>query len=131
MAKRSRANPGRGTAGKCRVRTKVWFQIGPSRVFGRGLAALLEAVARRGTLRAAANDVNMSYRYAWELIRQAERRLGKALLDRRVGGARGGASALTGDGEHMLAVFNQLNEEVAAFADKRFDALCRREKANA
>ncbi len=121
----------RGGAARAVARTKVWFEVGGSHVFGRGLARLLESVDRLGTLRAAAGEVKMSYRYAWELIRVAERHLGKALIVRRAGGLRGGASALTADGEHMLGVFRRLNEEVAAFADDRFEALCKRENADA
>ena len=60
----------------------------------------------------------MSYRYAWELIRAAELHLGEPLAVRRIGGSHGGGSALTPRGERMVAVFERLNADVAAYADK-------------
>jgi len=105
------------------VRTKVWFEAGGKHIFGAGIADLLDEVDRRGTLTAAAKTVNMSYRYAWQLLRTAETHLGRSLVVRRAGGASGGGMALTDEGRHALTVFRALNREVADFADKRFDEL--------
>lgn len=112
------------------VRSKVWFESAGTHIFGCGLAHLLENVNRSGTLRDAAKAANMSYRYAWNLIRMAENHFGKTLIDRHAGGADGGGSALSCDGQHMLKVFKQLNKEVASFADRRFLKLYNRDKAN-
>ena len=92
---------------------------------------LLENVHRLGTLQKAAKSTNMSYRYAWNLIHNAEHHFGKVLINRRVGGQHGGSSKLTPDGLQMLEVFNQLNEQVAVFTDKKFAELYTGEKANA
>ncbi|MHC4636490.1 MAG: winged helix-turn-helix domain-containing protein [Planctomycetota bacterium] len=110
------------------VRSKVWFETAGSHVFGRGLAILLENVHRSGTLRDAAKDADMSYRYAWNLIHTAEEHFGKTLIDRHAGGRHGGGSALSADGLYMLEVFNQLSKEVDAFADGRFAELYNKER---
>jgi molybdate transport system regulatory protein len=113
------------------VRSKVWFESAEAHVFGMGLARLFENINRLGTLQDASKAAGMSYRYAWNLIRMAERHFGKRLIERHAGGADGGSSALSADGRHMLEVFRQLNEEVAGFADERFAKLFAGEKANA
>jgi len=105
------------------VRTKVWFELDDEHVFGGGLARLLASIDRCGSLTAAAKAVHISYRRAWDLIRTAEDHLGQALVNRRTGGARGGGSALSGAGRHMLNVFARLDREVADFARGRFDEL--------
>lgn len=102
------------------VRSKLWFQKEEDHVFGPGLAGLLESVKDRGSLRAAVADVKISYRHAWEMIREAEQHLGVPLIEPRVGGKGGGSSALSENGKRFLSVFRLVSEEVAAFADTRF-----------
>ena len=113
------------------VRSKVWFESAGTHVFGCGLAHLLENVTRYGTLQEAAKAAQMSYRYAWNLIRMAENHFGKTLIERHAGGKDGGGSTLSPDGLHMLEVFKQLNKDVAVFADERFLELYSKDKAGA
>jgi molybdate transport system regulatory protein len=117
-------------AGKIKVCSKIWFEVDGSRVFGSGLAQLLSNVDRLGTLQEAAKAANMSYRYAWSLIRFAEDHFGRQLINRQAGGHGGGGSELCKEGKVMLDVFEQLNSEVASFADSRFLKLYKQEKAN-
>lgn len=106
------------------VRTKVWIETAGSRVFGSGLARLLENIERFGSLRRAADEAGMSYRYAWNLIGAAEDDLRTRLIIRRTGGSGGGGSALSAEGRRLLGIFRALSREVADFADARFGALC-------
>ena len=110
------------------VRTKVWLEAAGLHVFGSGLARLLENVERLGTLRQAAEAADISYRHAWNITRGAEEHLGKVLLVRQAGGRRGGGSVLSADGRHMLEAFKRLDEQVAAYAQRRFAVLFEQEK---
>jgi molybdate transport system regulatory protein len=112
------------------VRSKVWFEAAGAHIFGSGLAGLLENVEHFGTLQDAAKASNMSYRYAWNLVRMAEQHFGRVLIDRHAGGQCGGGSKLSPDGLRMLEVFKKLNEQVAVFTDKKFTELYAGEKAN-
>lgn len=105
------------------VRTKVWLETAGVRVFGNGLARLLESVDIMGTLGGAAGEAGLSYRYAWNLIRSAEGQLGRKLVIRHTGGAGGGSSVLSEHGRHMLSLFQTLNSDVAAYADRRLSDL--------
>lgn len=62
-------------------------------VFGNGLAELLEEIDRRHSVLEAANQLKMSYRYALHRLSLAEERLGKSLVTRVRGGAKGGGSS--------------------------------------
>jgi len=115
---------------KTTVRSKIWFEVAGAHAFGSGLARLLENINHSGTLRNAAKASNMSYRYAWNLIRMAEHHFGKVLINRHAGGRCGGSSELSPDGLHMLDVFKQLNEQVAVFTDKKFAELYTGRKIN-
>jgi len=105
------------------VRSKVWFVIDELHAFGSGLAGLLEGIDRLGTLSQAALGTGMSYRYAWKLIKNAEKHAGTRLTVPQPGGAGGGRSKLSADGRQFLAAFQRISQEVASFADSRFREL--------
>ena len=90
------------------------------RRFGPGVAALLEEVREKRSLRAAAGSMGMAYSKAWRIVRSAEEALGHKLLDSTIGGRHGGGAALTPEAEALLAAYRALREEVGAFALERF-----------
>ena len=73
------------------------------KLFGPGVAQLLEGVAQLGSLRRSAARMEMSYNKAWSVVHDCEEQLGFALLERRIGGAGGGGAALTEKGKELLA----------------------------
>ena len=105
------------------VRTKVWFTTGNRHAFGAGLARLLENVDRYGTLRRSAKETGMSYRHAWNLIKNAENHLKKRLVVKHPGGIGGGSSELSQNGRRLLEAFHHLNRDVARYATSRFSEL--------
>jgi molybdate transport system regulatory protein len=105
------------------VRTKVWFTTGNRHAFGDGLAGLLQNVERYGTLSRSARESGMSYRHAWNLVRNAETHLKKRLIVKHPGGAGGGHSELSRDGRRLLKAFHHLTRDVARYADSRFSEL--------
>ena len=104
------------------VRSKVWFVAGDEHAFGSGLTSLLQNVDRLGTLAEAARSAKISYRRAWDLIKSAEKHLGKRIIIPQSGGVGGGRSILSPHGRRLLDVFKRVNDEVAAYADTRFVA---------
>ena len=104
------------------VRSKVWFVADDTHALGPGVARLLEGIERYGTLRGAAGAAQMSYRYAWGLIKAAEKQLDRRLVLPSPGGVGGGRSTLSAHGRHLLEVFRRVSSEVAEFADARFAA---------
>ncbi len=101
-----------------RYETKLWMvnQKGEA-VFGNGLAELLEAIDSNHSILEAAKHLGMSYRYALHRITTAEGRLGKPLVTRLRGGARGGGSSeVTDFGKDLVKRYRsaqaKLGEEV-------------------
>jgi molybdate transport system regulatory protein len=87
-----------------------WHALGP------GKAELLEAVAREGSVAAAARAIGMSHRKAWMLIdRMNNCFAGPLVLTRKNGGPARGAT-LTGLGREVAAEFRALEDEVRAAA---------------
>ena len=90
------------------------------RRFGPGIAALLEEVREKRSLRAAAGAMGMAYSKAWRIVRSAEGAFGCKLLCSTIGGRHGGGAVLTAEAEALLAAYQALRDEVSAYAQERF-----------
>ena len=92
---------------------------GTQAVFGRGVAMLCRGVRDSGSLNKAAKSLSMAYSKAWRIMKQTEESFGFYLLDRD--GAHG--STLTEKGETLLALYEELERDVDAYASKRLSEL--------
>lgn len=81
---------------------------------GPGKADLLDAIARTGSISAAARSMDMSYRRAWLLVEVMNHCFAEPVVARAVGGSHGGGAQLTETGTLVLAEFRKM--EAAAFA---------------
>jgi len=72
---------------------KVWFRKDRSDVLGKGGASLLLAVAKYGSITEAAEQIGVSYKYAWDRLADIAKALGKPILRTRRGGKNGGGGA--------------------------------------
>jgi molybdate transport system regulatory protein len=69
---------------------KVWFESNGSHLFGQGTIELLKKILEKGNLVEAAKIMKISYRHAWGLIKEAEKRIGEPLVETHKGGGSGG-----------------------------------------
>ncbi|OFW52030.1 MAG: molybdenum-binding protein [Actinobacteria bacterium RBG_13_35_12] len=88
-----------------KLKYKIWIEKDGEKVFGDGPLDILHRVERTGSLRQAAEEINMSYSQAWNLIKDLEKRLGFKLLKRKVGGENGGGSQLTEQARDLMMKF--------------------------
>ena len=97
-----------------RANFKFWLETEDGYVFGEGLFKLLSKISALGTLTAAANALDMSYRQAWGKIKNVEKRLGTTLIETHKGGDKGGGgSELTREGRALLDEYYRLREAYA------------------
>ena len=90
------------------ARVKVWLEIEGQYVFGFGLSEILKAVEATGSIKAAADALGKSYRYVWGRIKKAEKRLGEALVETRVGGKGASRSWLTRRAHQLVGDYDAL-----------------------
>lgn len=94
-------------------KVKLWFvDENGEAICGEGLATLLEAVEKHGSVSAASKCLDMSYRYALHRVSLAERRLGRELIMRHRGGVAGGTSELTADGKVLIVKYRKIEKEI-------------------
>jgi molybdate transport system regulatory protein len=102
-----------------KIAYKVWLDQG-GKAFGDGPYELLKRVEKTDSLHQAANQMGMSYSKAWGLIRTVEKRLGFALLDRKVGGVSGGGSTLTSEAREFMSNYERFRKKVEVSIEKIF-----------
>ncbi|MBS7287885.1 MAG: TOBE domain-containing protein [Candidatus Freyarchaeota archaeon] len=87
---------------KVKPRVKVWLEADEGSVMGRGGAELLKGVLDEGSLRAAAERLGVSYKYAWNYLRKIEGKLGVKVAASIRGGSERGRTVLTEAGKLLL-----------------------------
>jgi molybdate transport system regulatory protein len=90
---------------------------------GPGKVALLEQIARTGSISAAGRALRMSYRRAWELVEDLNRHLGTPVVATAAGGAGGGGARLTQAGESIVSEYRALETVAAKAAQQHLTAL--------
>lgn len=94
-----------------RPRLKVWLEGDDGTpLLGPGMLRLLLAVEQTHSLKAAAAEVGVSYRKAWNQLQRAEAALGFSLLERQAGGEGGGGSRLTPRAQRLIKQFLDMKE---------------------
>ena len=88
------------------------------KLFGAGVAQLLEGVEELGSLRRSAARMEMSYNKAWSVVHGCEEALGFALLERHIGGAGGGGAVLTERGKALLARYQAFSQQAHEVLDE-------------
>ena len=91
------------------IRVMLFDEDG-ERFFGEGPCRLLHAIEQTGSLRAAAQSMQMAYTKALGLVRHAEQVLGFALTERKIGGKGGGGSVLTDEAKEFLYRYEQYRD---------------------
>lgn len=77
-------------------------------VLGPGKVDLLEAIARVGSITAAAKGLRMSYRRAWLLVDTMNRNFRAPVVMAGAGGAHGGGAMLTPLGEEVVERYRRI-----------------------
>ena len=121
MPARSDTKPARrGERLDLEPRIKLWVEKDGLLVLSDYRAQLLRHIAETGSLAEAAERMGLSYRRAWGKIREIERNLGVELVHSEAGGAGGGGSRLTREGERLLALFARFRRRMATDLGKEF-----------
>lgn len=99
--------------------TSVRIRVDDVKVFGPGVAELLERIDRCESIRTATMEMNIAYSKAWTMLRSCEAALGYPLIQRKVGGAGGGGSVLTAEGRSLLERYRRWEADCKAYAKAR------------
>ena len=112
-----RAFPSRSGGRQTTDRLSVRIDLPSGAHIGPGKVALLEEIARVGSISAAGRALKMSYRRTWELEEDLNHNLGQPVVATAIGGSGGGGASLTPAGEKLVAEYRAI-EAVIQLAAK-------------
>lgn len=92
---------------------------------GPGKIAVLEEIARSGSISAAGRALKMSYRRTWELVEDLNQSLGTPVVATAAGGSGGGGAMLTKAGLAVVSSYRAIEMDSAQAARKHLLALNR------
>lgn len=107
-------------SGTVRPRLRIYFE--GDIAMGPGKAALLETVARTGSIAAAARELGMSYRRAWLLVDTMNRCFRAPLVEASKGGAGGGGARVTALGMEALGRYRDMEAKAMASVAQQLQA---------
>jgi molybdate transport system regulatory protein len=81
---------------------------------GPGKAELIERIAQTGSISAAARDMGMSYRRAWQLVEALNATYREPVVVTAIGGQRGGGATVTPYGKRLAAQFRSMEDKASA-----------------
>ncbi len=115
-----------------RLEGEIWLTADqPGSNFAMEQVSLLAAIHRTGSISAAARELGISYRTAWERLERMNNLSRQALVERTAGGSRGGGSQLTDHGQKIVQGFSRIQQQHHDYVEKlgarldRFDDLAR------
>jgi len=100
----------------------VWLEQNGDVVLSPWRVDLLEAIAATGSISAAAKQLDIPYRRAWEKVQEIERGLGAPVLVTAVGGAGGGGAQLTPAAQQAIAQFRAFTAGLEQEIQQRYVA---------
>ena len=92
---------------------------------GPGKIAILEQIARSGSISAAGRTLKLSYKQTWILVDDLNQGLGTAVVETARGGGSGGGAELTEVGKAVVKTYRAIEVEAAQVARKHLSALNR------
>jgi len=94
------------------VNLRVWVENAGRAVLGSGRLELLEGIDRWHSISAAARQMGMSYRHAWQLVQKVNQAAGTPLVVTATGGSDGGGADLTPEGQQAVMLFREIQDEL-------------------
>jgi molybdate transport system regulatory protein len=96
---------------KARIELHLRVVKGNRRTIGPGKIALLEAIRDTGSISAAARKLGMSYRRAWVLVDDLNRRMATPVVEAAPGGKAGGGTTLSATGLKLIVLYRQIERK--------------------
>ncbi|ABB44814.1 putative transcriptional regulator, ModE family [Sulfurimonas denitrificans DSM 1251] len=101
---------------------RFWLTKDNESFLGSGRIELLKKIENTGSINAAAKEMKMSYKAAWERINSMNKLADEPLITRTTGGKGGGGTTLTPYAYELIKTYDRLNEVHRQFIDRFAEA---------
>ncbi len=97
------------------IKARLWLDVAGETYLAPGRVTLLERIEECGSITKAAKSMEMSYRHAWLLVDDINKKAPSPLVVRKTGGKGGGGTKLSAEGKKAIKDFNGLQEKLTNF----------------
>lgn len=104
-------------------RLSIRIDLADGARIGPGKIAVLEEIARSGSISAAGRALRISYRRTWALVEDLNHALGAPVVRTAAGGSGGGGASLTPLGESLVTRYRLIETACASVAEADLAAL--------
>ncbi len=95
-----------------KIKFKIWLETDDhDGILGDGKCKLLKTISETGSLKAAMEKHNLTYRKTWDNLNKIEKFLGFSIIERQRGGQKGGETKLTAQGQAIVDAFDKFHEK--------------------
>jgi molybdate transport system regulatory protein len=101
-----------------KIKNRVWIDGEFGTFLAEGRIALLKEIIASASISAAAKQMKMSYKKAWEMVDAMNKEAAQPLVIRVSGGKGGGGTQVTQEGEKMIKLFEKLTKNCQNYLDK-------------
>jgi len=101
---------------------RFWLSKDGESFLGSGRIQLLKIIEKTGSMNAAAKEMKMSYKAAWERVNSMNALADEPLITRTTGGKGGGGTTLTPYAHQLIRTFERLQAVHAKFIDRFAEA---------
>ncbi|MFT7860079.1 MAG: TOBE domain-containing protein [Sulfurimonas sp.] len=101
---------------------RFWLTKDDKSFLGAGRIELLERIAQTGSINAAAKEMKMSYKAAWERINSMNELADHPIINRTIGGKGGGGTKLTDYAYELINTYKKLDELHRQFINRFSEA---------
>ncbi|CUV65620.1 N-terminal domain of molybdenum-binding protein, putative transcriptional regulator ModE [Sulfurovum sp. enrichment culture clone C5] len=89
---------------------RFWLNVNGKAFLGGGRVELLKKIDEIGSIHSASKAMKMSYKAAWDTLKQMSELSKEPLLDKQIGGKGGGGTKLTPYAKEMIATFEKFDK---------------------
>ena len=103
-----------------RTNIKFSFRVyqGDKPYLGTGRVELIELIGKHGSITKAARAMSISYRKAWQMVKDLNQISGKPMVEIKLGGKKGGGAQVTDFGREAIQKYYSIKDRANVFFDK-------------
>ena len=105
------------------IRLRCWIDKGGVKFFGPGRLEILELIEIEGSISKAAKRMGMSYKKAWDMVDDLNKRGQQPFVILRKGGEKGGGAEITESGKKIISDYRRLAKKLQSILEEEADIL--------